>query len=132
MNIGHSIWVFPDGDIPPRDPYNPGLKNKDTHGHESLVILNAGTQPVSPLLHIYFSDKNPWKIKLRQIPPQRVICYRLDEPVGIDSHVIPPGQFAVMVECDYPVVAQIGRMDVRQPNLAYYTVMGFPADSIKP
>ena len=132
MKIGHSIWVFPDGDIPPREPYNPKLKNPDTHGHESLVILNVGMQAVSPILHIYFSDQDPWIVKLDEIPPQRVICYRLDEPVGSDAQVIPPGQFAVMLKCDHPVVAQIGRMDVRQPNLAYYTVMGFPADLLSP
>ena len=132
MKLGHTIWVLPDGDLPPRDPYNPELKNPETHGHESIVILNVGTQPVSPFLHIYFSDKDPWRIELKEIPPQRVVCYRLDEPVGADSHIIPPGQFAVVLECDRPVVAQIGRMDVRQPNLAYYTVMGFPADRLHP
>jgi hypothetical protein len=35
---------------------------------------------------------------------------------------------ALLVESEQPVIAQIGRMDVRQPNLAYYTVMGFPLD----
>lgn len=128
MNLGHSIWVFPDGDLPPREPYDLALKNAETHGHESLVILNAGTQSVSPRLHIYFSDMDPWTIKLRDIPPQRVVCHRLDEPIGAGAHSIPPGQYAVVLECDHPVVAQLGRMDVRQPNLAYYTVMGFPSD----
>ena len=29
------------------------------------------------------------------------------------------------VESSEPVICQIGRMDVQQPNLAYYTVMGY-------
>lgn len=127
--LGHRTWVFPDGDIPPHDPYDPTLKNTATHGHESLVLLNAGARPVRPLLHIYFSDRAPRLVHLPEIPAQRVRCYRLDEPVGEEAEKIPPGQFALVVECDHPVVAQIGRMDVRQPNLAYYTVMGFPADA---
>lgn len=36
----------------------------------------------------------------------------------------PFGQYALVLKSSEPVVAQISRMDVRQPNLAYYTVMG--------
>lgn len=132
MNLGRTVWVFPDGDIPPHDPYDPHLKNAETHGHESLVILNVGRVSVTPIIHLYFSDQDPRTIMLNDIPAQRVACYRLDEPVGADRFVIPPGQFAVVVKCNHPVIAQIGRMDVRQPNLSYYTVMGFPADSFDP
>jgi hypothetical protein len=35
---------------------------------------------------------------------------------------------ALKLECTAPVICQIGRMDVQQPNLANYTVMGHPAD----
>lgn len=127
MSIGHKIWVFPDGDLPPLDPYDQALKNAETHGHESLVILNTGEQAVNPVLTVYFPDQEPWKVPLAAVAPRRVACYRTDEPLGLDKVNIPPGQYALVVECEYPVIAQIGRMDIRQPNLAYYTVMGFPA-----
>lgn len=128
--LGHPVWVFPDGDIPPHDPYDPTQKNAETHGHESLVILNTNSQPVHPILHVYFSDRDPWVIPLAVIPARRVLCYRTDEPLGVERVRIPAGvQYGLIVECDGPVVAQLGRMDIRQPNLAYYTVMGFPADS---
>jgi len=123
---GQCRWVFPDGDLPPRDPYNPALKNADTHGHESLVILNAGDKPVRAVLTVYFSDRDPWRVELARIPARRVVCHRTDEPLGEEKRQIPPGQYALVLECDHPVVAQIGRMDIRQSNLAYYTVMGFP------
>ncbi len=126
-HLGHKVWVFPDGDIPPHDPYDPALKNCDTHGHESLVALNTGDKTVHPILHVYFSDKEPWRIALTPIPARRVLCYRTDEPLGEEKLQIPEGQYSLVLECDGPVVAQIGRMDIRQPNLAYYTVMGFPA-----
>lgn len=125
-SLGHCVWVFPDGDLPPHDPYDAALKNQDTHGHESLVVLNTGDTPVHPVLRVYFSDQDPWEIPLRVIPPRRVACYRTDEPLGTQNVRIPEGQYSLVLECESPVVAQIGRMDIRQPNLAYYTVMGFP------
>lgn len=129
MNLGSKRWVFPDGDLPPRDPYDPELKNAETHGHESLVVLNAGAEEVHPVLTVFFSDAEPLRLHLPAIPARRVKCYRTDEPLGVEQAKIPPGQYALVLECDHPVVAQIGRMDVRQPNLAYYTVMGFPVDT---
>jgi len=127
--LGQRIWVFPDGDIPPHDPYDPALKNSETHGHESLVVLNTGSTTVNPILRVYFPEREPWCIKLSPIPPERVACYRTDEPLGPEGRQIPEGQYALVLECEMPVVAQIGRMDIRQPNLAYYTVMGFPAST---
>ncbi len=59
------------------------------------------------------------------VEPQRVRCIRTNEP--IDGFQIPFGQYALKVESTVGIVAQIGRMDVSQPNLAYYTVMGHPA-----
>lgn len=127
MTLGNTRWVFPDGDLPPLHPYDSALKNADTHGHESLVILNTGPAEVRPVLTVFFSDAEPLELHLPAIPPRRVRCYRTDEPLGLEKAILPPGQYALVVECEHPVVAQIGRMDIRQPNLAYYTVMGFPA-----
>lgn len=91
------------------------------------MVLNTGTSQVDPILHVYFTENDPWEISLPSIPPRRVRCYRLDEPLGQDSRMIPHGQYAIVLTCNSSVVAQIGRMDTRQPNLAYYTILGFPA-----
>jgi len=127
MKIGSKVWVFPDGDLPPLQPADPALRNAETHGHESLVILNMGSQEVRPVLTVFFPDDEPWVVNLDPVPARRVRCYRTDEPLGNEKVVVPPGQYALMVECETPVVAQIGRMDIRQPNLAYYTTLGYPA-----
>lgn len=125
---GHCVWIFPDGEIPPHGPTDPALSQPGVHGHESLVVLNMTQKPVQPVLHVYFSDRDPWRIVLPTIPASRVICYRTDEPLGEEQQRIPHNvQYALVLECDGPVVAQLGRMDIRQPNLAYYTVMGHPA-----
>ena len=47
---------------------------------------------------------------------------------ALDGYQIPLGQYALKLESTVPLVCQIGRMDVQQPNLAYYTVMGHPTD----
>ena len=127
MSVGAKVWVFPDGDPPPVQPGDPALRNSETHGHESLVILNMGNQEVQPVLTVFFADSEPWVLHLESIPARRVRCYRTDEPVGKEQAVIPPGQYALRLECQSPVVAQIGRMDIRQPNLAYYTTLGYPS-----
>ena len=126
MSLGSKRWVFPDGDLPPLAPYDIALKNAETHGHESLVILNTGTEEVHPALTVFFAEAEPLELRLPPIPARRVRCYRTDEPLGVEGAMLPAGQYALVLECDHPVVAQIGRMDIRQPNLAYYTVMGFP------
>ncbi|MFZ4599450.1 MAG: sensory rhodopsin transducer [Terrimicrobiaceae bacterium] len=127
MKTGSKVWIFPDGDIPPRDPYDLSLKNEGTHGHESLVILNTGDEPARLRLSVFFTDQEPWQIELPELGARRVVCHRTNEPLGAENRQIPQVQYSLVLESSQPVVAQLGRMDIRQPNLAYYTVMGHPA-----
>jgi hypothetical protein len=117
--IGQTRWLFPDGDLPPRGEGEP-------HGHESLVVLNPNRDPAEVTLTLYFTDRDPVHGLSFTVDAERVRCVRMDEPVGEQGFMVPFGQYALMLESTVPVVAQIGRMDVQQPNLAYYTVMGFP------
>jgi len=121
MNTGKKIWVFPDGDLP-----QPG--NKEPFGHESLVILNMNDKDTKVEIDVYFENKPPIKNITSTINAERVRCFRLDKPIGEQKYQIPYGQYALVVRSELPVVAQIGRMDVTQPNLAYYTTMGYPLD----
>jgi hypothetical protein len=121
MGKGKKVWIFPDGDIPPHGGSEP-------HGHESLLILNLNEQDTEVEFDIYFDDKEPVKGLKDVVKAERVRCFRMDEPFTEKSYQVPMGQYALVVKSDLPVVAQIGRMDVRQPNLAYYTVMGYCCD----
>lgn len=121
MTKGKKVWVFPDGDLP-----QPG--DKEPFGHESLIILNLNDKDTTVKFDIYFEDTDPVKDITSVIKAERVRCFRLDKPVGEDNYQIPPGQYSLVVRSELPVVAQIGRMDVQQPNLAYYTTMGYPLD----
>lgn len=113
---GHKIWFFPDGDLPPAGSAEP-------YGHESLVILNPNEVDADVSLTVYHVDRAPDRLPPQRIAGQRVRCFRMDKPIG--DYRIPHGQYALKVESTTPVVCQIGRMDVQQPNLAYYTVMGY-------
>ncbi len=121
MDKGKRIWIFPDGDLPPHGGSEP-------HGHESLIILNLNEQDAEVEFDIYFDDKEPVKGLKDIVKAQRVRCFRMDEPLTDKGYNVPLGQYALVVKSKLPVIAQIGRMDVRQPNLAYYTVMGYCCD----
>ena len=114
---GRRAWYFPDGDIPP-----PG--DGEFKGHESLIILNPNDEDAEVALTVYYPDREPGRPPVQVVKARRVRCIRTDEGVG--GYEIPCGQYALKIESSVPVICQIGRADVRQPNLAYYTVMGFP------
>ena len=123
MSEGKRTWVFPDGDLPPA-----GESGLPLEGHESLIVLNTGTMNASIQIDIFFPDRDP-EVGLKvAVPARRVQCFRLDKPLGDRGYQIPFGQYALRLHSDVPVIAQIGRADVRQPNLAYYTILGFGAD----
>ena len=114
--FGRTVWFFPDGDLPPAG--SGGMK-----GHESLIILNPNGRDAEVTLTVYFEQREPVVPPPFTVAARRVRCIRMDEPMG--SFQMPHGQYALKIESPVPVICQIGRADVRQPNLAYYTVMGF-------
>ncbi|NUP98757.1 MAG: sensory rhodopsin transducer [Armatimonadetes bacterium] len=120
MADGHRTWIFPDGDLPPA-----GEDGLPLEGHESLIILNTGDEEAVVEMDVYFSDTEPTVITGLRVGPRRVACFRMDKPVGDQGFQVPFGQYALRLRASVPIVAQLGRADVRQPNLAYYTTMGF-------
>ena len=114
-----NIWYFPDGDRPPEG-------NSLMKGHESYVILNPTEKDAHILFTFYFEDSEPIVCDEITVKAQRVRCLRTNEAKDFEKHIIPIGiQYAAKVESDVPVIIQYGRLDARQPNLAYYTTLGF-------
>jgi len=114
--FGRRVWCFPDGDLPPAG-------EGAMPGHESLIILNPNDQDAEVTMTVYFEDRDPVTPRPQTVAARRVRCIRIDKPVG--TYQIPFGQYALKIESTVGVVCQMGRADVRQANLAYYTVMGF-------
>ena len=119
--LGKRLWVFADGDLPP-----PG--DKEPKGHEALTITNLNAAEATVLLDLYFEDRDPVLGIPIKVGGRRVSCLRLDKPLGPEGYRIPYGQYSLALRCDLPVVAVFGRLDVRQNNLAYYSVAGFSSD----
>ncbi|MCD6362197.1 MAG: sensory rhodopsin transducer [Armatimonadetes bacterium] len=120
---GHKIWIFPDGDLPPAgDPDLP------LEGHESLIVLNTGDEEAHIEIDVFFEDREPEEGLKVTVPARRVKCFRIDKPLGDRGFQVPFGQYALRLRSDVNIVAQLGRADVRQPNLAYYTILGFGSD----
>ena len=118
---GRKHWIFPDGDLPPAG-------NNEPLGHEALMVVNLNRKPAQLKLEVLFEDREPVRDIALRVDGQRVRCFRLDKPLGESGYRIPFGQYALVVHSDLPVVAVFGRLDVRQANMAYYSVAGFATD----
>ncbi len=118
--LGRRTWVFPDAELPP--PGDSLLK-----GHEALIVLNTGSQRAILTITFYFTGSEPAESTPIIVEPERVRCVRLDRESDVGFRVPLEEQYAFKVESNIPVVAQYGRLDARQTNLAYYTTMGYSA-----
>ena len=119
MERGKTNWVFCDGYLPPHgdDP------NFD--GHEALMITNLNEQPAQIELSLIFEDKEPETGICYTLDGMRMICIRMDKPLGPKGIQLGEAeQYTVWVKSDVPICACFGRLDVRQSNMAYYSVAG--------
>ena len=118
---GSKNWVFADGDLPPKD-------GGALEAHEALMIFNLGKSDATARVSFYFEDRDPVRDVTVTIPAERIRCYHLDQPFGDQKFQVPFGQYALVVESDEPVFCVFGRLDTRQPNMAYYSVQGHTFD----
>ncbi len=114
--IGKKTWVFADGDLPPHPEYL-----DEPRAHEALMVVNDGTQEAHLTVELLFEDGEPLEGLELAVAPKRVKCFRMDKAIWGSDYVIPPGQYALIVRSDVPVVAVFGRLD-RREAMAYYSV----------
>ncbi|MCL5098545.1 MAG: sensory rhodopsin transducer [Candidatus Omnitrophica bacterium] len=118
---GSKTWVFADGWLPAKSANGSKLES-----HEALMILNTGSKPANVALDFYFDKQPPIKGVPIRVEAERVVCLRLDHPIEIGGTELPRlSQYALRVRSDANVVVQFGRLDTTQPNLAYYTNVGY-------
>lgn len=118
MENGKKNWVFADGELPPAG-------DKEPFGHESLMVVNLNNEKAELRIDIIFEDRGPVKGLTHTLEGERVVCFRLDKPICDQNYQIPMGQYALALYSTVPVVAVFGRLDVRQPNMSYYSVQGY-------
>ncbi len=116
---GKKTWMFPDAELPPAGEF-------ELKGHESVIVLNCNKKQAKIDMMIYFENKSPSKCIQFNVEAERVRCLRMDNPSDIGGFVIPKEtQYAIRIQSDVAVVAQYGRLDTRQQNMAFYTCMGY-------
>ena len=120
MAIGKNNWVFCDGYLPPHGD------NPDFEGHEALMLTNLNDTTAKIELVFVFEDREPETGIFLTLDAMRTTCIRLDKPMGEQGFKLGESvQYTVWVKSDTPVCACFGRLDVRQTNMAYYSVEGY-------
>jgi hypothetical protein len=120
---GSYTWVVPDGWLPPEGGEG------DMINHESLMVMNTGTAPADIKVDIYFDDRAPVKNLPLVVDAERIRAVRLDLPDDLGFELPRATQYALRIRSNVKVIVQYGRMDVRQPNLAYYGTMAHPINN---
>ena len=121
--IGKKNWVFCDGYLPPHGD-NPAFE-----GHEALMITNLNADRANVELVFIFEDREPVDGITLTLDGMRTTSIRLDKPLGEKKLMLGESvQYTVWVKSDVPVCACFGRLDVRQTNMAYYSVEGYSFD----
>ena len=120
MKIGKNNWVFCDGYLPPHGD------NPEFEGHEALMLTNLNEEKANIELTFVFEDKDPVSGIKVTLDGMRTTCIRLDHPLGENKLMLGESvQYTVWVKSDTPICACFGRLDVRQSNMAYYSVEGY-------
>ena len=120
MAKGKKNWVFCDGYLPPKGD------NPEFEGHEALMLTNLNGKQTQIELTFIFEDKEPISGIKIALDGMRTTCIRLDKPLGDKGIMLGESvQYTVWVKSTLPICACFGRLDVRQTNMAYYSVEGY-------
>ena len=117
--IGKCDWIIPDCELP-----QPG--EGVAKGHESVIIVNDNDFDVNIKVTVYFTDKDCYEDINWQVGAKKVRCFRMNRLEDMCGFEVPmETQYAMKLESDGNIVVQYGRLDNTQPNLAFYTTLGY-------
>lgn len=115
---GRTRWFFPDAERP-----EPG--EAEPFGHESIIVLNPNDTDATVQVTLYSVDRAPDRFEVT-VAAERVRCLRTNVVADMGGREVTIGeQYAIGLASDVPVVAQYGRLDVTQPNMAFYSTPGY-------
>ena len=121
LGVGARRWVIADGYIP---EWSQGPAPEFT-SHEAACILNAGIEPASVRLTVFFEDRDPVEYALT-VAPRRTLHQRLGDLR--DPEPFPAGLgYSYVVDADVPVVVQHTRLDSRRAANALTSTIAYPA-----
>lgn len=118
--VGATTWVVADGYIPPSST-GPA---PEMVSHDSVCMLNAGPEPASVDIQVFFTDRDPAGPFTVEIPAQRA-CHRRINDLG-DGAVRPGVDYSLVLRSDVPIVVQHTRLDSRQAANALMSTIAYP------
>lgn len=119
---GSTFWVIPDGYIPP-------TSQGALESHESICVLNCGTEAAHITITVFFEDQEPLEKLLETVEGRRTKHIRTAS-LQSSGRSIPKGvPYAMTVESSSPVIVQYSRLDSTQAELALMSVMAYPIES---
>jgi hypothetical protein len=125
---GHQVWIIPDGYMPstPDEAIGPS----GYISHESVCLLNDGTETAHCTLDVYFEDRDPIRDVAFEVGGERSLHLRLDQLADADGRPLIPRDtcYSLRVTSDRNVVVQHSRLDVTQPNETLFTTIAWPAE----
>jgi hypothetical protein len=118
--IGSTRWELPGGDVPV-DSTGP---EPEMVSHETLCLLNAGTEMATVELTLRYADGREAGPYPLTVAPERVHHVRINDL--IDPYAPPLGEaFGFVVESNVPIVVQWSRQDTRQPENATLSTIAY-------
>jgi hypothetical protein len=120
--IGKKRWAIAEGYIPPSST---GPHPQMT-SHETVCLLNAGSQDAHVSITVFYTDQAPVGPYLLVVPAERTRHVRFNDltdpaPIPVDR------DFASLIESDVPIVVQHTRLDSRQAENALLSTIAFAA-----
>lgn len=117
--VGKKTWIIPDCELP--QPGEGKMK-----GHESVIIVNDNDFDVKINVTVYFTDKECYDKIEWNVGAKKVRCFRMNNLADMCNFEVPfETQYAMKLESSGNIVVQYGRLDNSQPNLAFYTTLGY-------
>ena len=120
--IGHRVWAIAEGYIPPGSTGS----TRELVSHETVCILNAGSEPAHVEITIYFADRAPVGPYRFSVQAQRTRHLRFND--FTEPEPVPRGtDFSSVIASDVPIVVQHTRLDSRDPAIALLSTVAFAA-----
>jgi hypothetical protein len=116
---GATLWVIPDGYIPPDS-------SGSLESHESICVLNCSDKDANLLITVYFEDRDPIE-RIPAVVPGRRTKHIRTSSLQSNGESIPKGvPYAMEVESDIPIIVQYSRLDSTQAENALMSTMAYP------
>jgi hypothetical protein len=123
MTLGKTLWVIPEGYIPPDSKERKGSRFVS---HEAACLLNANDRDAQVTITLYFVEKDPVGPYRVRVPARRTLHLRFNdledpEPVPRDT------PYSSVIESDVPIVVQHTRLDSRKEALGLLSTIAWSA-----